>query len=60
MPKQVTSTFRKLKDHKHVVRFNAVKSADAEGKSVDNPVRDIYVEREFSNGLTEIEVTFKG
>jgi hypothetical protein len=61
MPKQVTTKYTKFKDHKHSIRFTAVSSADESGKPVDpNPVRDIYVDRTFSQGMTKLEVTFKG
>lgn len=59
--KTVTTTFTKFKDHKHSIRFTATKSVNGEGLNVDpHPIRDIYVDRTFSNGMTKIEVTLKG
>jgi hypothetical protein len=60
MPKQVTTIFTKLKEHKGTIRFNATTSTDENGQPVKiNPVRDIYVDRSLSNGQTLLKVTFE-
>jgi hypothetical protein len=61
MPKQVTTKYTKFKDHKNSIRFTATTSTDENGAAVKvNPIRDIYVDRSFSNGMTTLELTLKG
>jgi hypothetical protein len=57
MPKSITTKYTKFKEHKGTIRFNAVKSWETNSPDKPfepNPIRDIYVDRAFSNGVTEL------
>lgn len=56
---KITTKFNKFKEHKGTIRYQASSSTNQDGQSVDNPIRDIYVDRAFSNGKSQITMTLE-